>query len=75
VKVAPHTAPHIHRHLVSALGDAAFAAESVGDPGRHPIHHAIYDDTAEAQGGMVRLTQRPGFGFEVDWKQVDRLRV
>lgn len=75
VRVAPHTAPHIHRHLVSALGDAAFAAESVGDPGRHPIHHAIYTDPADAKGGMVHLSEQPGFGVEVDWSAVDRLRA
>lgn len=74
VKVAPHTAPHIHRHLVSALGDAAFAAESVGDPGRHPIHHAIYADPADAKNGMIALSDQPGFGLEVDWKAVAKLR-
>jgi L-alanine-DL-glutamate epimerase-like enolase superfamily enzyme len=75
VKVAPHTAPHIHCHLVSALGDAAFAAESLGDPARHPIHRAIYRDAAEARSGIIPLTERPGFGLEVDWNRVDRLRV
>lgn len=75
VKVAPHTAPHIHRHLVSALGEAAFAAESLGDPARHPIHRAIYQDAAEARNGMVPLTEKPGFGLEVDWSRVDRLRA
>jgi D-galactarolactone cycloisomerase len=75
VKVAPHTAPHIHRHLVSALGDAAFAAESLGDPARYPIHRAIYEDAAEARDGMIALTEKAGFGLEVDWSRVDRLRV
>jgi L-alanine-DL-glutamate epimerase-like enolase superfamily enzyme len=75
VKVAPHTAPHIHAHLVSALGDAAFAAESLGDPARHPIHQAIYRNAPEPEGGMLPLCEAPGFGLEVDWKAVDRLRI
>ena len=73
--VAPHTAPHIHGHLVSALGDAAFAAESLGDPDRHPIHRAIYKDAVEPRNGMIALTEKPGFGLEVDWSDVDRLRA
>jgi L-alanine-DL-glutamate epimerase-like enolase superfamily enzyme len=35
VTIAPHSALHVHAHLVSAFGDAAFGAESIGDHGRH----------------------------------------
>jgi L-alanine-DL-glutamate epimerase-like enolase superfamily enzyme len=72
VSIAPHSAGHIHAHLVSAFGDAAFGAESHGDPGRHPIHHAIYRGGADVKNGMVHLTEAPGFGLEIDWKQVEK---
>ena len=42
VSIAPHSAPHLHAHLVSAFGDAAFGAEShrrsrpPSDPPRYP---------------------------------------
>ena len=75
VVITPHSAPHIHAHLVSAFGDAAFAAESVGRELRHPIHHAIYQGGAHfKKDGMLHLTEAPGFGLEIDWKGVEKLR-
>jgi D-galactarolactone cycloisomerase len=75
VMIAPHTAAHIHAHLVSAFGDAAYGAESVGDEGQHPIHHRIFKGGAAYRGGRVHLTEAPGFGLEVDWKEVAALRA
>jgi D-galactarolactone cycloisomerase len=75
VVITPHSAPHIHAHLVSAFGDAAFAAESVGRESRHPIHHAIYKGGAHFKDGMLHLTEDPGFGLAVDWKGVEKLRA
>jgi D-galactarolactone cycloisomerase len=75
VTVAPHTAAHIHAHLVSALGSAAFGAESVGRPDMHPIHHRIFHVGAADRDGRVHLTEEPGFGLEVDWSAVDKLRA
>lgn len=46
VLIAPHTAPHIHGHPVSAFGDAAFAVESRGNTVRNPIQHEIYEGGA-----------------------------
>lgn len=74
VVVAPHSAPHIHAHLASALGDAAFGAESVGDERIHPIHHRIFRGGAHFHNGQVRLTEDPGFGLDVDWDAVSALR-
>jgi L-alanine-DL-glutamate epimerase-like enolase superfamily enzyme len=74
VLIAPHSVGHLHAHLVSAFGDAAFAAESHGDTSRHPIHHAIYRGGAEVRNGMVCLSEAPGFGVEIDWKAVERFR-
>lgn len=74
VMVAPHTAAHLHAHLVSALGDAAFAAESVGRNALHPIHHRIFHGGASYRDGRVHLTEAPGFGLEVDWSAVEALK-
>lgn len=70
---APHSAPHIHAHLVSAFGDAAFAAESVGDERLHPIQNRIYRGGARYRDGRVHLTEDPGFGLDVDWDAVAAL--
>jgi D-galactarolactone cycloisomerase len=73
--VAPHTAAHVHAHLVSAYGDAAYGAESVGDPDQHPIHHRIFPGGAEYRDGRVWLSEDPGFGLQVDWKAVEALKA
>ena len=75
VLIAPHSVGHLHGHLVSAFGDAAFAAESHGDTARHPIHHAIYQGGAEVRDGMLGLSEAPGFGVEIDWKGVETFRA
>jgi len=75
VTIAPHSALHIHAHLVSAFGDAAFGAESHGDPGRHPIHPGIHSGGAEVKDGMAHLTEAPGFGMEIDWAYVEKCRT
>src|SRR5579871_7055555 len=75
VVIAPHSALHVHAHLVSAFGDAAFAAEAIGDAGRHPIHHGIHRGGAEVRDGMVHLTEAPGFGMDIDWAEAARFRA
>jgi len=66
VFIAPHTAPHLHAHLVAAFGDKAFGAESHGDLDRHPIQHHLYSGGPEFRDGRLHLSDRPGFGIEVD---------
>ena len=75
VLVAPHTVPHIHAHLVSAFGDAAFAAESHGAHVRNPIQHELYTGGTEMRDGYVHIPDAPGFGVEVNWDCVEKYRV
>jgi len=75
VVIAPHTAPHIHGHLVSAFGASAFAVESHGDPERHPIQHGLYTAGPTVRNGMVHLNNLPGWGIEVDWSFVQKHRA
>jgi L-alanine-DL-glutamate epimerase-like enolase superfamily enzyme len=75
VVIAPHSALHIHAHLVSAFGDAAFGAEAHGDHGRHPIHHGIHRGGAYVKDGLVHLTEAAGFGMEIDWTYVEKYRT
>jgi D-galactarolactone cycloisomerase len=67
VIIAPHTAPHIHAHLVAAFGAHAFAAESHGDPERNPIHHGLYTAGPTMRDGMLYLNDLPGLGVDIDW--------
>ena len=75
VLVAPHTVPHIHAHLVSAFGDAAFAAESHGAHVRNPIQHELYTGGTEMRDGYVHIPDTPGFGVEVNWDCVEKYRA
>ena len=72
VFIAPHTAPHLHAHLVAAFGDKAFGAESHGDPDRHPIQHELYSGGPEFRDGQLHLSDRPGFGVDVNRKYLIR---
>ena len=74
VLIAPHTAPQIHGHLVSAFGEASFGAESHGGHDRHPIQHHLYTKSSEMRDGMVHLSDDPGFGVEIDWAYVEQIR-
>jgi L-alanine-DL-glutamate epimerase-like enolase superfamily enzyme len=74
VLIAPHTAPQFHAHLVSAFGDAAFGAESHGSHDRHPVQHGLYSQTIEIRDGMVHLSDRPGFGVEINWDFVKKYK-
>ena len=74
VMVQPHSWPHLHAHLASALGKGAYGAECVPNPHlHHPIHHRIFRGGAYYRDGRLRLTEAPGFGVEVDWQQVKKL--
>jgi L-alanine-DL-glutamate epimerase-like enolase superfamily enzyme len=76
VIVSPHSAPHIHAHLVSAMGDAAFAVESFGvSDRRHPIQNAIYQGGITVKNGVAQLSEAPGFGVTIDWDAVQHFRV
>ena len=75
VMVQPHSWPHLHAHLASALGKGAYGAECVPEPEAHPIHHRIFSGGAYYADGRLHLTEAAGFGIEVDWKQVKALTV
>jgi D-galactarolactone cycloisomerase len=74
VSIQPHSWPHLHAHIVSAFGDAAFGAEYV-PPSGHPIHHRIFSGGVHYRDGQLHLTEAPGFGLEVDWKAVQALKA
>ena len=75
VSIAPHSAGHLHCHLVSAFADASFGVESMGNPARHPIHDGIYRGGAEVKHGMVHLNEAPGFGLEIDRSYIEKYRA
>ncbi|MBI3937958.1 MAG: mandelate racemase/muconate lactonizing enzyme family protein [Betaproteobacteria bacterium] len=75
VYVAPHHAPELHAHLVAAFPDVGFAVESHGDPQREPVSFGLYKERAEVRGSYVHLSDKPGFGIEIDWDFVAKHRA
>ena len=73
--VAPHSAPELHGHLVLALPRRAFVVESHGGPETDPLAHGLFREHPELRDGHLHLSDKPGFGFEIDWAFVDRYRV
>jgi len=75
VMIAPHTAPELHGHLVAALPRCAFAVESHGDHTRDPLSHELFSGKPERRGSYIHLSDRPGFGFEVNWEFAKKYRA
>ena len=75
VRVAPHLVPEIHAHLVSAFPRLGFGVESHGGPERDPLWFELFTERAQVRDGFVHMNDLPGFGFEIDWKTVERYRA
>ena len=75
VQIAPHLAPEIHAHLVAAFPKAAFGVETHGGPERDPLWFGLYTERVQVRDGQVHLSDKPGFGIEIDWDYVRKHRA
>ncbi len=75
VMVAPHTAPELHGHIVLAMPRCAFGVESHGGVENDPLAYGLFRDHPELRDGHLHLSDRPGFGLDVDWAFVDKYRI
>ena len=75
VMIAPHTAPELHAHLVAAFPRSSYGVESHGDAARDPVSAGCFRERIEVRGSHVHLSDRPGFGVEIDWEFIKRHRV
>jgi D-galactarolactone cycloisomerase len=74
VMIAPHTVPELHGHLVLAFPRCGFAVESHGDARRDPVSHHLYKEPVQTRDSHVHLSDKPGFGVEIDWTFVEKHR-
>lgn len=74
VQMVPHHDPQIHGHLVAAVPNG-FGVETFPNPERDPLWQELYTSRPEIRDGVLELTSAPGFGFELDWKTVERYRI
>jgi L-alanine-DL-glutamate epimerase-like enolase superfamily enzyme len=76
VMISPHHAPELHAHLVAAFPRAGFAVESHGAPEhRDPIWVGLFKERAQVKDGYVHMSDKPGFGIEIDWKFAQKYRA
>ena len=74
--IAPHLAPEIHGHLVSAFPRVGFIAESYGDPDSNPLWYGgLFSKKPEIKSGYLHLNESAGFGCDINWDFVDKYRV
>ena len=76
VMISPHHAPELHCHLVAAFPRLGYAVEAHGSPeDRDPIWTGLYRDRAQIRDSHVYMSEKPGFGFEIDWDFVKKHRA
>jgi D-galactarolactone cycloisomerase len=75
VFVVPHHSPEIHAHLVAALPEVGYCVESHASELRDPLSHKIFRERVIFRDGHVHLTDKPGFGLDIDWNAVERYRA
>lgn len=74
--IAPHLAPEMHGHLISAFPRAGFLAESYGDRDNSPLwHEGLFAKKPEIKDGYLYLNESAGFGYDINWDFVDKYRV
>jgi L-alanine-DL-glutamate epimerase-like enolase superfamily enzyme len=71
VRMSTHHEPHIQGHLAAAAPNG-WNVETFPDAARDPLWAHLYTERAQIEGGRLILSDRPGFGFDVDWRYVDR---
>lgn len=75
VQIAPHHAPELHAHLVAAFPRCGYCVESHGAPDRDPVWFGMFKERARIRDSHVFLSDRPGFGIEIDWDFVGAHRA
>jgi L-alanine-DL-glutamate epimerase-like enolase superfamily enzyme len=70
--LAPHTAPELHGHLVLAMPRCTFGVESHGGHYTDPLHYGLFHEHPELHDGHLHISDKPGFGLEIDWDFVAR---
>ncbi len=69
-----HHQPHIQCHLTAAMPNGGLA-ETFSKSARDPFWEELYTERADLRDGHIVLTDKPGFGFDIDWKVVEKYRV
>jgi len=73
VKMAHHEEPQIASHLLSSIPNGTFLEHF--QPERDPIWWNLLANRPELVNGRIEMSERPGFGWELDEDYIERYRV
>jgi L-alanine-DL-glutamate epimerase-like enolase superfamily enzyme len=71
VLMAPHHDPQIHGHLVAAVPNG-YILETFPNRERDPLWEDLFIGRPEVKHGIIHLSERPGYGFEMNRKSFER---
>jgi L-alanine-DL-glutamate epimerase-like enolase superfamily enzyme len=73
VRMCHHEEAHIGAHLLASIPHGTFADTMHVD--RDPIWNQMISNRPEVRSGWMELSERPGFGWELDQDFIERYRV
>ena len=71
IVMAPHHDPQIHGHLIAAVTNG-HVQEVFPNPVRDPLWEGLFVDRPEIVDGVLHVSERPGFGFNLDAEALER---
>lgn len=74
VQVAHHEESQIAQHLLSAVPHGTYV-ECFADPARDPIWQKMWLNRPKPENGVMRVSEGPGFGLELDADMIRRYTV
>ncbi len=73
VQLGHHEEPQVSSHLLASVPDHTFV--ECFDEERDPFFWRLSDMSTRIRDGRYHLSERPGFGIELDWDYVERQTV
>jgi len=73
VQMGHHEEPQVSSHLLASIPHGTYA--ECFHPSRDPFWWNLVLNRPELRDGKLRLPDRPGLGWELDWDYIDRHRL
>ena len=73
VQMGHHEEPQVSTHLLASIPHGTYA--ECFHPDRDPFWWSLIVDRGELADGHLKLPERPGLGWELDWDYINRHRL
>ena len=74
VKMLHHEETPLSAHLLAGMSNGLYV-DCFPSAERDPIWNGMLIDRARVDNGMVEIPDKPGFGIELDWKEVNKYKI